>query len=37
MPFFEWVDNVYDPEELKRSFHANGWANRLVNDILRRE
>jgi protein tyrosine phosphatase (PTP) superfamily phosphohydrolase (DUF442 family) len=37
MPFFEWVDNVYDPEELKRSFHAKGWANRLVNDVLRRE
>jgi protein tyrosine phosphatase (PTP) superfamily phosphohydrolase (DUF442 family) len=37
MPFFDWVDNVYDAEELKRSFHANGWANRLVNDVLRRE
>jgi hypothetical protein len=36
-PFFEWVENVYDPDELKRSFHAKGWANRLVNDILRRE
>jgi protein tyrosine phosphatase (PTP) superfamily phosphohydrolase (DUF442 family) len=37
MPFFEWVDTVYDPDELKRSFHAKGWANRLVNDVLRRE
>jgi protein tyrosine/serine phosphatase len=37
MPFFDWVDNVYDADELKRSFHAKGWANRLVNDVLRRE
>ncbi|HXF52959.1 MAG TPA: sulfur transferase domain-containing protein [Hyphomicrobiaceae bacterium] len=37
IPFFEWVDTVYDPDELKRSFRAKGWANRLVNDILRRE
>jgi protein tyrosine phosphatase (PTP) superfamily phosphohydrolase (DUF442 family) len=37
MPFFEWVDTVYDPEELKRTFHSKGWANRLVNTILQRE
>lgn len=37
MPFFEWVDTVYDPLELKRSFHASGWANRLVNGVLKRE
>ena len=37
MPFFDWVDTVYDPEELKRSFHAASWANRLVNGVLRRE
>jgi protein tyrosine phosphatase (PTP) superfamily phosphohydrolase (DUF442 family) len=36
-PFFEWLDTVYDPDELRRSFHAKGWANRLVNDVLRRE
>lgn len=36
-PFFEWVEQVYDPDELKRSFHASGWANRLVNSVLRRE
>ena len=35
--FFEWVDTVYDPVELRESFHASGMANRLVNDILRRE
>lgn len=37
MPFFEWVETVYDPDELKRSFQANGLANRLVNSVLRRE
>ena len=37
MPFLEWVENVYDPEELHRTFKANGWANQLVNVILRRE
>jgi protein tyrosine/serine phosphatase len=37
MPFFEWVETVYDPAEVKRSFHARGWANRIVNGILKRE
>lgn len=37
MPFWEWVETVYDPVELKSSFHAKGWANRIVNTILRRE
>ena len=37
MPFYEWVDTVYDPNELHRSFRASGWANRLVNSILKRE
>jgi protein tyrosine/serine phosphatase len=37
MPFFDWVANVYDPVELKRSFAATGWANMLVNGVLRRE
>ena len=35
--FMDWVETVYDPEELKRSFAARGWANGLVNTILRRE
>ncbi|MEO1607770.1 MAG: tyrosine-protein phosphatase [Pseudomonadota bacterium] len=35
--FYDWVDTVYNPEEVRASFHANGFANRLVNDILRRE
>jgi uncharacterized protein (TIGR01244 family) len=37
MPFMEWVETVYDPGEAGRTFRANGWANRLVNGILKRE
>lgn len=37
MPFERWLHEVYDADELKRSFHASGWANRLVNGVLRRE
>jgi len=36
-PFFEWVETMYDPDELKRTFHAKGWANRLVDSVLQRE
>jgi uncharacterized protein (TIGR01244 family) len=35
--FWDWIDTVYDPDEVKRTFRAHGWANRLVNGILRRE
>ena len=35
--FLEWVDTVYDPVELKRSFRASGWAPQLVDHVLRRE
>lgn len=37
MAFFEWVERVYDPEELKRTYQVKGWANVLVNRVLRRE
>ena len=37
MRFFEWVDKVYDPVELKATYRSKGWANRLVDDILSRE
>ncbi len=37
MSFFEWVDTVYDPDEVKGTFKATGWANRIVNTILKRE
>lgn len=36
-PFLEWVETVYDAEELRASFRANGLANRFVNRVLRRE
>jgi protein tyrosine phosphatase (PTP) superfamily phosphohydrolase (DUF442 family) len=35
--FFQWVETIYDPDELKRSFHSKGWANRLVDSVLQRE
>jgi protein tyrosine phosphatase (PTP) superfamily phosphohydrolase (DUF442 family) len=35
--FFDWVENVYDPETVKRSFAAKGWANVIANRVLRRE
>ena len=37
MPFFEWVDTVYDPDELRNTFRSKGWANRIVDSILVRE
>ena len=35
--FLDWVDKAYDPEALKLRFHARGWANAVVNTVLRRE
>ncbi len=35
--FFDWVDNIYDPERLQEEFIAEGWANRLIDDVLKRE
>ncbi|HAG24815.1 MAG TPA: protein tyrosine phosphatase, partial [Alphaproteobacteria bacterium] len=26
MAFYDWVDNVYDPDEVTRAFQAKGWA-----------
>jgi protein tyrosine phosphatase (PTP) superfamily phosphohydrolase (DUF442 family) len=37
MPFFEWVDTMYDPIELRATFRSKGWANRIVDTVLRRE
>jgi protein tyrosine/serine phosphatase len=37
MDFFAWVETEYDPVELKRTFKSRGWANRLVDSVLRRE
>jgi uncharacterized protein (TIGR01244 family) len=36
-PFWEWVETRYDPEAVNRSFRSTGWANRVVNGLLRRE
>jgi len=35
--FIEWLDDQYDPKELKASFAASGWTNLLVNRVLGRE
>jgi protein tyrosine/serine phosphatase len=35
--FWNWVETVYDPAEINRTFRAKGWANRLVNGVLHRE
>lgn len=37
MPFIEWAETVYDPDELKSTFRAKGWANRIVDTVLKRE
>lgn len=35
--FFEWVERIYDPDELLRTYRSSGWANVITNRILRRE
>jgi len=35
--FMGWVENVYDPKQVKESFLSKWWANVLVDKILRRE
>lgn len=32
-----WTESDYDPEALKKDFHANRWASVLIDRILRRE
>jgi hypothetical protein len=36
-PFFEWVEKIYDPIELRKTFRARSWANVLVNRLAVRE
>ncbi len=36
-PFLTWVDTVYDPDELQRSFRGRPLATAFVDVILRRE
>lgn len=35
--FIDWVHNHYDKPKLNAEFQAKGWANIVVNKILRRE
>ena len=35
--FLDWVETVYDEDELIRSFHSGRWSNILVDKVLRRE
>jgi protein tyrosine/serine phosphatase len=35
--FWDWVETVYDPAEVTRTFQANGMATRIVSSVLRRE
>jgi protein tyrosine/serine phosphatase len=35
--FWDWVETSYDPDQIRRSFRARGWANRLVDNLLHRE
>jgi protein tyrosine phosphatase (PTP) superfamily phosphohydrolase (DUF442 family) len=37
MSFFEWVETVYDPDEVSRTFRAERWTSLFVDRILRRE
>lgn len=35
--FWDWVETRYQQDKVNSSFHAKGWANRLVNGVLERE
>lgn len=35
--FLDWIDTHYDHKAIARSFKAKGWANVMVNKIIRRE
>ncbi len=35
--FLTWVDTVYDPDAVKAEFKSSGFADALVNRVLRRE
>ena len=35
--FIDWIETVYDPDEVKKSYHAQSFANTIVNKILHRE
>jgi hypothetical protein len=35
--FWTWVEKMYDPADLDRSFKGKSWATRIVRNVLRRE
>ncbi len=35
--FYDWVATVYDPKEVAKRLHSQGWANRVVDKVFRRE
>lgn len=35
--FYQWVETVYDPDDVTRRLHSLRWANRIVDGIFRRE
>lgn len=35
--FYDWVENIYEPSEVLKTFRANGFASRIVSGVLRRE
>ena len=35
--FMEWVKKQYDPNKLETNFRSVWWANRLLDDVLKRE
>jgi protein tyrosine/serine phosphatase len=37
MTFFEWVEKVYCPDDVKRSFRSHRWASAVVDRMLARE
>ena len=37
LSFLEWAENEMDADAIKASFETKTWANRLIDDILRRE
>jgi protein tyrosine/serine phosphatase len=37
IPFLTWVETIYDPQALERSFKPRFWSDFLVDRVMRRE
>ena len=37
MAFFDWVNTMYDPKTLQAEFLSSSWADRLVDQLFKRE